>query len=150
MTTTTLSRYFGIKPQELIKRGVLNAHLGIDNRLFVDPNLVSNTKIPEFKNARADLKAYFVSVIKLLSKSQNRDDLAWTEAQKRLRVKEEHGAALGYAHAGGYGRAIGPDLAAILTFRAREIVDLGITDPEMFELVGLFQEDFGPDLLSDM
>jgi hypothetical protein len=148
--TTTLSRYFGIKPQELIRRGVLNAHLGIDNRLFVDPNLVGNTRISEFTDAREDLKAYFASVIKLLERSQEKGDLAWTEAEKRLRVKEEHGAALGYAHAGGYGRAIGPDLAAILAFRAKQIVDLGITDPEMFELVGLFQEDFGPDLLSDM
>ena len=78
---TTLSRYFGVKPQELIKRGVLNAHLGIDNRLFVDPNLVGLTKIPEFQDARDDLKAYFRAVIKLLEKSQRKGDLTWSEAK---------------------------------------------------------------------
>ena len=34
--------------------------------------------------------------------------------------------------------------------RANEILALGIDDPEMFELIGLFQEDVGADLLSDM
>jgi hypothetical protein len=34
--------------------------------------------------------------------------------------------------------------------RAKQIVNLGIEETEMFELIGLFQEDFGPDLLSDM
>jgi hypothetical protein len=146
----SLSRYFDVKPQELIGRGVLDAHLGIDNRLFVDPNLLERSDIPEFKGARKVLKAYFAIIIKLLEKSQRKHDLAWTEAEKRLRVREEHGAALGYSHAGGYGRAIGPDLAAVLAERGRQIIDLGITDPEIFELIGLFQEGFGPDLLSDL
>jgi len=42
-------------------------------------------------------------VIKLLQASQRKGDLPWIEAEKRLRVREEHGAALGYAHAGGHG-----------------------------------------------
>ena len=29
-------------------------------------------------------------------------------------------------------------------------MQLGITDPLIFELIGLFEEDFGPDRLSDM
>ena len=41
-------------------------------------------------------------------------------------------------------------MAALLTKRAKEIVDLGIDATEMFELIGLFQEKFGADLLSDM
>ena len=67
-----------------------------------------------------------------------------------MRFKEENGAALGYGKAGSYGRAVGPQLARILVIRAKEILSLGIEDPEMFELIGLFQEDVGADLLSDM
>jgi len=145
-----LSRYFNVEPTELKKRGVLNAHLGIDNRLFVDPNLLSKSRVEEFDHCREDLTKYFCAVIKLLSKSKKTGDVAWQEAERRLRFHEEHGAALGYSHAGGYGRAVGPDLASELATRAKEIINLGIDDPEMFELIGLFQENFGPDLLSDM
>ena len=145
-----LSRHFGIDPRELEKRGALDAHLGIDNRLFVDPNLFTRIDVPEFEGAREDLNRYFAAVIKLLAASKNRGDVAWREATARMTFREEHGAILGYASAGGHGRAIGGDLANSLVKRGKEIVDLGITDPEIFELIGLFQEGFGPDLLSDM
>ncbi len=145
-----LSKYFKTTAAELRKHGVLNAHLGIDNLLFVDPNLLKGTKLPEFRDARADLENYFRPVIKLLKASSRAGDLAWVEAKKRLTFEEEHGAALGYSNAGGFGRGIGSHLASILVTRGQEIVRLGIDAAEMFELIGLFQERFGPDLLSDM
>ena len=145
-----LSKYFGIAATALREYGVLNAHLGIDNRLFVDPNLLKTTKVIELKDARGDLEKYFSPVIKLLKASHAQRDVAWEEAKKRLTFKEEHGTALGYASAGKFGRAIGPELAEILVMRGKQIVDLKIEASEMFELIGLFQENFGPDLLSDM
>jgi hypothetical protein len=111
---------------------------------------LKRTKIPEFAGARKDLDDYFSPVIRLLSASKGKGDVAWVEAKKRLTFKEEHGTALGYAGAGELGKAIGPGLAALLARRGKEIVDLGIDASEMFELIGLFQEKFGPDLLSDM
>lgn len=146
-----LSRYFGVDASELKSRGVFDAHLGIDNKLFVDPKLLKKRlRIPEFAGSRKDITTYFSKVIKLLKVSKKEGDIAWVEAEKRLTFKEEHGAALGYSGAGGFGRAIGPQLAHVLVKRAKEIMALGIEDPEMFELIGLFQEDIGADLLSDM
>jgi hypothetical protein len=145
-----LSRYLRTDPTELEKRGVLDAHLGIDNRLFVDPQLLSKLTIAEFKDSRRDLDKYLSDVIRLLSLSRQRGDVAWREARQRMTFREEHGAALGYSNAGGYGRGIGRHLAAALVDRGKEIVDLGVKDPEIFELIGLFQEKFSPDLLSDM
>jgi len=146
-----LSRYFGIKPSQLTSRGVLDGHLGIDNKLFVDPNLLrKELGIPEFSGAREDITTYFAKVIKLLKASHKEGDVAWEEAKRRLRFKEEHGAALGYSGAGHFGKAVGPELASVMVKRAKEIIALGIDDPEMFELIGLFQEDIGADLLSDM
>jgi hypothetical protein len=147
---TRLSRYLRTDPTELEKRGVLDAHLGIDNRLFVDPQLLSKLTIAEFQGSRADLDKYLSDVIRLLAASRQRGDAAWREARQRVTFREEHGAALGYSNAGGYGRGIGRHLAAALVDRGKEIVDLGVKDPEIFELIGLFQEKFGPDLLSDM
>jgi hypothetical protein len=146
----SLSSYFGIAAKELEKRGVLNAHIGIDNKLFVDPNLLKNTKAPELKGARADLSRYFTPVIKLLKVSKKFGDVAWDSAVKKLIFRENKGTALGYAGPGRSGRGIGPELAERLAQRGKQIIELGIEDSEMFELIGLFEEDFGADLLSDM
>jgi hypothetical protein len=145
-----LNILFGIDRKKLDNLGVFNAYIGIDNLLFVDPRLLSQATIPEFLGSRKTLTDYFASVIKLLQASKKSGDIAYLAAVRRLTFHEEHGAALGYSHAGGRGRAIGKGLAEVLAGRGKEIIDLGIADPEIFELIGLFQEGFGADLLSDM
>jgi len=147
---TKLSRYFGIPALRLQRLGVFNALIGLDNSLFVDPSLLKVAKTREFKIARAELEAYFGNVIRLLKASKKTGDAAWNEAVNRLTFEEEHGAALGYSGIGGHGRGIGPELAGRLCARASEIIALGIDDPAIFELIPLFEEDFGSDRLSDM
>jgi hypothetical protein len=107
----TLSAYFNIDSKALHELGVLNAHLGIDNRLFVDPNLLKTTECPELQDARADLQSYFTPIITLLKASKHKDDVAWVEAVKRSTIKEEHGTALGYSSAGETGRGVGREMA---------------------------------------
>lgn len=145
-----LSRYFRIPATELRKAGVFNAFIGIDNKLFVDPILLQKAKTPEFKESRQKLESYFANTVTLLKASKQKDDVAWTAAGKRLVFHEEHGTALGYANAGSHGNAIGPELGSRLLSRGHEIVTLGVTDPVIFELIGLFEDDFGADRLSDM
>jgi hypothetical protein len=145
-----LNIYFRIPVRQLKKVGALNAYLGIDTKVFVDPALLRKAKTPEFRGVTKDLTAYFSPIIRLLKASRSIGDVAWETAVRKLRFKEEQGAALGYSAAGGSGRGIGQLLAETLVRRGKEIVELGIEDPEMFELIGLFQEGFGPDLLSDM
>ena len=145
-----LNVYFKIPAGSLEKYGALNSYIGIDNHVFVDPTLLRTSKIPEFKNSTDDLRAYFTPVITLIKATKKFGDIAWETAVKKLRFREEHGAALGYSAAGGSGRGIGSLLATLLVERGKQIVDLGIEDPEIFEIIGLFQEGFGPDLLSDM
>ena len=145
-----LSNYFKVAAEELEKRGVLNAHIGVDNKLFVDPNLFKKTKAPEMEGARTDFSEYFTPVVSLLKASKKVGDIAWDTAVQRLIFSEDTGTALGYAGPGRSGRGIGPDLARRLARRGKQIIELGIEDPEMFELIGLFEEGFGADLLSDM
>ena len=38
----------------------------------------------------------------------------------------------------------------ILSRQLKQLVDAGIDDPVLFELVGIFQENIGPDRISDM
>jgi len=145
-----LSQYFGVKPEALRKFGVFNSYIGLDNKLFVDPKLFERTSIPEFEDARQEVQNYFAKVISLVSASKREGDLAWQTAKRLLTIHETRGVALGYAGAGEYGKASGPALAGSLIERLKEIIGLGITDPEILELIGLFQERFGSDFLSDM
>ena len=145
-----LSNHFKVTAEKFETHGVLNAYIGVDNKLFVDPNLFKKTKAPEMDGARADFSDHFAPVVSLLKASKKEGDVAWEAAVQRLIFKEDKGTALGYAGPGRSGRGIGPDLARRLARRGRQIIDLGIEDPEIFELIGLFEDGFGADLLSDM
>jgi len=144
------SDYCGINKKELEKQGIFNSIIGLDTKLFLDPHLLKSTKISEFRQSRSRIKKYYEDIIRLLLVRQRRGDRAWSEALKRLRFKEVMGVFMGYGVHGGDGNAIGFGLARRLLDTAIEIIEMGIKDPEIFELIGLFEEDFGADRLSDM
>lgn len=145
-----LSRFFKVPAPEFHKRGVFNGFIGLDNHLFVDPKLLETSRVMELRGARHLFEEHFRKIAKLLRVSRQAGDAAWRAAVQLLTFPEENGAALGYAHSGGHGRGIGPHLANQIAKRATEIIRLGVEDPEIFELIGLFQDGFGADLLSDM
>jgi hypothetical protein len=90
---TRLSGYFKLAPRILESFGVFDAYLGIDNKLFVDPNLSKGELgIGEFEDARGEITRYFSQVLKLLKASKTVNDVAWDEAKRRLNFKEEKGA----------------------------------------------------------
>ena len=84
-----LSTYFGVPAQQLDKHGVLDAYIGVDNKLFVDPNLLKNTEAPEMEGARADFSTHFTPVVKLLKTSKKVGDVAWQAAVERLIFRED-------------------------------------------------------------
>lgn len=146
-----LSSYLEVDKKKLEQKSVFDAVIGLDTRLFLDPHLLKKTKIPDFKKSREKIEKYYSDVIRLLlvhRKTGNRRPLL--EALRRLKFKETKGVFIGYGVYGGDGNAIGIDLARRLIRSALEILDMGIYDPEIFELIGLFEEDFGADRLSDM
>jgi len=145
-----LSEYLRISPSKLERAGVFDAIIGIDSRLFVDPQLLRRTRIPEFRGAVRKMEAHFQQILMLLQASQRREDRAWREARRRLEYGEAKGVGIGYGVTTGDGRGIGPILAGRLLESADEIVAMGIQDPVLFELLGLFEEGIGADLLSDM
>jgi hypothetical protein len=144
------SDYYGINKKELERQGVFNSVIGLDTRLFLDPHLLKITKILEFRQSRSRIKKYYEDIIKLILVHERSGDRAWREALKRLIFKETRGVFMGYGVHGGDGNAIGFGLARRLIDTAVEIIGMGIKDPEIFELIGLFEEGFGADRLSDM
>lgn len=145
-----INEFLGIDESELTRLGIYNSFIGTDSRLFLDPFLFESLPEKHFLQAREKIKNYFSKVIKLLSLSKAKEDRPWRAAVKLLLFKENAGLALGYGDGTTSGSAIGPELAKSLANSACELMELGINDPEIFELVGLFTEDFGPDRLSDM
>ncbi len=138
--------YFEVSEFEYKKTGAFNPVIGLDSLFFVDPLLLSKTKIPEFKNAQEEVRKYFANIITLV-RSGNKS--AREKAHKMLTLREVKGVSIGYGSETDDGSAIGPELANRLLNTAEELIGIGVQDPAIFEIMGLFEEDFGPDRLSD-
>ena len=129
--------------------GVFDGFVDIDSRLHIDPSLLEGSDIPEFGKAREQFDTYFKEVLQIVKLAKTGDRL-WREAHKRLIFKEKGNTALGYSKNGTHGSAIGPKLAEKILFTTKQIVNAGIEDPIIFELVGVFEEGIGADRISDM
>lgn len=140
------SHLFEIDQLKISALGVLDPTLNVDAKLFIDPMLLKGSKHPEMRQADATYKQFFTDVIKLLVASTKADDIAWRAAYRKLSFREIKGTCLGYGAASINGRGPGPKLARRITATAKEIIDLGIRDPDLFIALPLLEEDVGPDL----
>ena len=147
----TFSDHFGISPKKLDTLGVFDATLAIDTKLFIDPLLLEFSSHSEINKKGVKLyKKHFENVIKLLAHSKQEDDIAWRNARRLLEFHEIKGTCLGYGAGSISGSGFGPKLTNKILLVAKEIVDLGVQDPDLFPLMALFENDIGPDRISDM
>ncbi len=142
--------YLGIDSAELEKRRAYNGFVDVDTELFIDPRLLKTTQVPELQHSYGRIHKRFSNIIKLIELSQRRRDALWKRAFNLLGFPEVRGLCIGYSSKSTRGRGIGKKLQAQLMDTAKTIIDAGITDPEIFELVGLFEENVGADLIGDM
>ncbi len=150
MAIQKLNEYLGVPLDDFVEKGIFNPFVGLDAHFFLDPALLRDTNIPEFKDSHKKIVAHFVKVLRLIKASKSTSDIAWREACKQLTFPETKGVSIGYGQNRGDGSAIGPELAVEIALTAREIIALGVDDPTIFELIPLFQGNIGPDRLSDM
>ncbi len=147
---TSVTDYFKLDEVEFKKTDAFDSLVDWDTKLFVDPFLLQKCKTPEFKGAHDELLKYFSKNLKLIGASKHRDDLAWKTAKKRLQFREIGAFGLGYSNESTFGSGIGRNSSDQLISTLKEIYDSGISDPELFELLGLFQDGVGADRISDM
>src|SRR3989338_9532859 len=145
-----LSAYLGVPDSRFEELGIFDPFVGIDTHLFLDPALLKETKIPEFKNSYSRITKHFGEILRLLHASRTKFDIAWREAVKRLIFRETKGISIGYGANTSDGSAVGLKLAKRIAETADEILKLGSEDPAIFELICLFEKDLGADRLSDM
>lgn len=145
------SKHFNIDPKVLDRLGVLDPVLNLDTKLFIDPLLLHQSQHDEMRvGAVATYQNRFSVIIKLLVASKIEDDVAWRNAKRQFDFPEITGTCLGYGASTIHGSAWGEKLRKQVLATAKEVVDLGIHDPDLFMALALFEEGIGPDRISDM
>lgn len=143
-----ISDYFG---KDFDSKGVFDAVIDSDSRYFINVTRLKDSITPEFSESYRKINAYFRNIALLLNqaKEKSRSDPFYREALKRFSFSEVNGINLGFSDTR-YGAAFGKGLRESTISDAFDIVKAGTQQPEFFHLVGLFEENVGPDRLSDM
>lgn len=141
---------FSIDKNAFDHTGAYDPVIGVDSRLFVDPALLELCQAPEFDKARQEVEGHFGTIIQLVRNSEHRDDRYWRMAEKLLTFTEIRGTSLGYCGDGNAGAGIGPRLRRSVLESIGILIDCGIENPTIFELLGVFEEGVGSDRISDL
>jgi hypothetical protein len=144
------SAAIGIDPAKLAAKGVFDPTLNVDTLLFPDPLLLEESGHAEMRAARTTFDDYFDRERKLIAGSKAPDDAPAKAAKRLLRFPEIKGTCLGYGANSIIGAGVGKGMTDQLFKTASQIISLGIDDPDLFLAMGLFEENFGPDLVGDM
>ncbi|MCE9536098.1 MAG: hypothetical protein K8R65_06780, partial [Nitrospirae bacterium] len=147
---THFSTALGSTPEAFKAKGVFDGFVGVDTKLYIDPHLLSGSQAPEIQAAANRFHRYFSDLISILRNVKSPGDRFWREAAGRLVFKEIRQLSLGYGKSTTKGSAIGVELGAAILSTAIQLVQAGIVDPELFELVGLLEDGIGADRISDM
>lgn len=133
----TFSVAFGLTSKDISEAGAIDVTLNCDTKLFIDPLLLSESDDIEFRKcARDSYEKRFGLVIKLLAASGAQSDKAWKAARAQLSFPEMKYTHLGYSK-GESGSGLGTLLTDELIQSAKEIIDLGVTDPDLFVALSL-------------
>ncbi|MBC5825549.1 MAG: hypothetical protein GIX02_12125 [Candidatus Eremiobacteraeota bacterium] len=144
------SDHFGVSGDEMSRRGIFDPILERDLPFSINPGLLEHSAAPELMDGHDAVLAYFDDVIRLLSQASDEMSPLWGAAMDLINFSEFSGTSLGFSARSGQGRGWGTQLRRQTLRVAKEIIDAGTADARIFELVGLFQDGVGPDLVSDM
>ncbi len=146
---TSLSDYLNVPKEILDTEGCFDTILDLDSLMFVNFVRIKDSITPELDGAYNAILETFKKIKKLLSASQSEDDLFWCKAENLLLMTEFEEVCLGYSKSGTAGSGSGKELKLKILRAAQKIINAGIQEPEIFELVGLFEDTIGPDRISD-
>ncbi len=145
-----ISEYLGLN-FELSDMGVFDALLDKDSHFFINVICLKKTKIPEFEDAYRHMNQYFSDIATLLDAAEvpAMSDKMYRAARKRFTFHEVNGINLGFSESR-WGAGWGSRISDQVLKDAFQIVKKGSKQPEIFHLVGLFEDNVAGDRLSDM
>jgi hypothetical protein len=148
---TLFSAYFGVSSQALAAVGLIDPFLDVDMPLFIDPVLLEKSGNKTINTtAIARFRRHFEILVRMLNISKAENDAAWKAARRQLDLSEPPENGLGYGGGSRSGSSRPEDIREAILRTSKEIITLGASDPEMISLMGFFEEDVGPDTISDM
>ena len=143
-----ISDFFELNDR-LDELGVFDSIINKDSHFFINLLRLKKSDTPEFSNAYERVNDFFSNIMILLSASKDKGDRFYREALKKFSFSGLNGVNLGFSETGvdaGFGRVLSEKVIS----DAFDIVKNGSTQPEIFQLVGLFEENVAADRLSDM
>lgn len=145
------SASFNLPALYLEKRGLLDPILNFDTKLFIDPLLLqsSNNKTIQ-TSGRGLVRKRFQDIINLVMASKKDTDAAWKAAQKLMNLDERREICLGFGGSSVSGSSRPIEVKNQILKTTREIVELGIDNPEIISLMGFLEDGVGPDTISDL
>ncbi|TWC05052.1 hypothetical protein FBZ93_10362 [Bradyrhizobium macuxiense] len=145
------SQQFRIDPSALQKAGLLDPFLNADTKLFIDPLLLRHSSNPLISGkGLATFRKRMKDIIDLLLATPTNSGPAWTAALRLLDLHERRETCLGYGGQGTSGSSRPVSLKTKILTTARDIVNLGMKNPEIIGLMGILEEKVGPDTISDL
>ncbi|KUP92688.1 hypothetical protein [Tritonibacter horizontis] len=144
------SKHFGVDPALLDAADLIDPFLNVDTQLFIDPVLLEKSSNQRIRvDGIRTFRQHFQNFIRLLAISRSKGDAAWRAAEKLLDLHEPAENGLGYGGSGRSGSSRPDHIRDAMMSTAQEIVELGADDPEMISLMGFFEDEVGPDTISD-
>ncbi len=142
------SKQFSIPKHRLQELGVFDVFLDKDSSFFINIKALQNCTIPEFAGSYDRVNGFFREIGMLL-KGATPHGKIYNTALRKFNFPEVNGINLGFAE-GKHGAGFGTQLRQQIIKDAYEIIQNGCNQPEIFHLVSLFEDNVGPDRLSDM
>ena len=143
--------YFGVPKAALGKADLLDPFLNADTKLFIDPVLLAHSSNKLIKTkARDQFRERLSNVMKLVDISESSDDAAWTAAMRLMDLDERRETGLGYGGSGVSGSRRPDSLKSRILSTTRDVMRLGIKNPEVIAFMSIFEADVGPDTISDL
>lgn len=144
------SSYFNVDPGLISQAGLINPFLNVDTQLFIDPILLEKSANAVIRDGAVKSFAnHFSNIVRLLTISKDEGDAPWRGAQRLLNLHEPPQTGLGYGGSGTSGSSRPDEIRDSILRTSKQIVDLGSSDPDMISLMGFFEENVGPDTISD-
>lgn len=147
-----VSEYLNVSGKDLEDLGVYNGYANVDSELYINPKLLRDCEIDEFKNSYNKITNHFEKIIELLRKCKksSKDDLMWNLALKLFCFPEPNGIALGTSELSMNGNGLSGETAENALLKLKEMIDNDIDDLQIFGMLALIQKNIGVDRISDM
>ena len=146
-----VSTYLNIDTIHFAKNGLFDGFVNFDTLLFINPCFLRKPiSRPELIRKIFNNQKRLQNILSDLTLSKKIGDGDWRKARKNCVFPEYPGICLGYAKQGTSGTGISEKLTPNILYAFKNIVDSGINDPILFEIMGLFVDRIARDRVSDL